>query len=350
MLLVNLKRGRARCLPRHFLFLLVFLLFAPEISAQGGVDYTGTGGRHTIQGRIFYPSGRRADMLNVRVVLETTNSGNLIVFADSNGSFVFRNLIGGNYTIVIDAGNAYEPVRESVYIDESASRNVRGGLPRTFNVPIYLTPKRSQSTETQTAVINAALAGVPAAARDAYERGLAAGQRNETSKAIAELKTAVELYPQFTLALNELGVQYLKTGNAAEAVLVLHQAVGLAPDDMPPRLNYAIALLNLKKFPEANSELRQVLKRNDEIPTAHLYLGIALIGERDLAGAEKELIRAASFGTEEVAQAHRYLGGIYWSRREYKRAADELEKYLKLSPKAADAQKIQDTIKELRSK
>ena len=336
---------------------ILFLLLIPAatgalncVNAQGGGDYIGTGGRHTIQGRIFYPSGRRADISSLRVVLETTNAGNLTVFADLNGSFVFRNLIGGNYTVVIDAGADYEPVREPVYIDESASRNVRGGMPRTYNVPIYLTPRRSEKSQTQAGVINAALASVPEAARQAYEQALAAEQRNETDKAITQLQIAVGLYPQFTLALNELGVQYLKAGNPTEAAKALQTAVNLAPDDVPPRLNFAIALLNLKRFSETVGQLRHVLKLNDSLPTAHLYLGIALIGEKDLASAEQELLKAATFQTEEVAQAHRYLGGIYWGRREYKKAADELERYLKLAPNAADAERIRGTIKELRAK
>ena len=38
------------------------------------------------------------------------------------------------------------------------------------------------------------------------------------------------------------------------------------------------------------------------------------------------------------------------SAQKNKEAVDELEKYLKLDPKAADAERIKGTIKELRSK
>ena len=52
----------------------------------------------------------------------------------------------------------------------------------------------------------------------------------------------------------------------------------------------------------------------------------------------------------ELAKAHYYLGGIYWGNREYSRAADELETYLRLAPHAPEAAKVRETIKELRSK
>jgi tetratricopeptide (TPR) repeat protein len=86
------------------------------------------------------------------------------------------------------------------------------------------------------------------------------------------------------------------------------------------------------------------------MPTAHMYLGIALMSQRKLDEAEKELLKAAQSNSIEVAMAHRYLGGIYWGKRDYKRAADELETYLKLAPKAADAERTRAAIKDLRSK
>jgi Tfp pilus assembly protein PilF len=55
-------------------------------------------------------------------------------------------------------------------------------------------------------------------------------------------------------------------------------------------------------------------------------------------------------GGENLALAHKYLGGVYMSTHKNKEAADELEKYLKLDPKAADAERIRGTIKDLRSK
>jgi len=58
--------------------------------AQGAVDYTGNGGRHTIQGRIYFPSGRRADAPGLVVRLESLNSAPLSIFTDSSGSFAGR--------------------------------------------------------------------------------------------------------------------------------------------------------------------------------------------------------------------------------------------------------------------
>ena len=58
-----------------------------------------------------------------------------------------------------------------------------------------------------------------------------------------------------------------------------------------------------------------------------------------------------------MAEAHHYLGGIYWrlankslQKQDYARAINEFEAYLRLVPKAPDAERIRETIKELRPK
>ena len=319
--------------------------------AQGGIDTVGTGGRHIINGRIFFPSGRRADA-SIKVRLESTNSGALSVLADNNGSFSFRSLEAGNYTLTIDAGEEYEIVRESVYIDpERRDPNLRvAGNSRTFTVPIYLQLKQTAGEKQQLGVLNAALASVPKAAADLYRSALASAQASDSKKAVEQLRAALSIHPEFALALNELGVQYLKLGQADKAAEALQSAVRLSPNAFIPRLNYGIALLEKMQYDDAVTQLRQALQKNDASPSAHYYLGLAFMKQRAFDDAEKELLRAVSLAGDSMGTAHYYLGGIYWGRRDYRKAADALEKYVKLFPKATNAEKIRVTIKELRSK
>jgi hypothetical protein len=79
----------------------------------------GTGGRHTISGRIYFPSGRRSDV-RVKVKLQSLNSGELSVFSDANGTFAFKGLDPGSYTVVVDAGADYEVAKEPVSIENEA--------------------------------------------------------------------------------------------------------------------------------------------------------------------------------------------------------------------------------------
>src|SRR5437660_142962 len=185
--------------------------------AQSGNEDTGTGGRHTIQGRVVFPSGRRADT-RLKVRLQSSQSGELSVYTDSNGAFSFRSLEAGSYTVIIEGGDDFETTRESIYIEPDINSMVRGvtGPPvsRPYTLQVYLQPKR----------------------RD---------------------------------------------------------------------------------------------------------------GDDD---AEREFQQAVKLGGDPAGRAHYYLGGIYWSRREYKKAAEELELYLKQSPKAPDAEQTRATIEKLRGR
>jgi tetratricopeptide (TPR) repeat protein len=336
----------------RFLGILLLLFLPIVVLAQGsGRDSTGTGGSHIIQGKIFFPSGRRAEG-TIQIKLQSYSSGEISTLADSSGSFTFTSLSPGNYTVVVNAGDDYEIAREGVTIDTDVNLS-RTGNPvntatRRYTVMVTLQPK--PANHTKASVFNADLADVPESARSLYEKALELSKAGDSSKAIDNLRAAISLYPKFPLALNELGVQYLKLGQANEAVEPLKSAVKLSPSAFTPKLNLGIALLELRQFAEAETQLREALKQNDSAATAHMYLGITLTRLRSYQEAEKELLRAIELGGNQLGLAHRYLGGIYWGKSEYARAADEFETYLRLMPNAQDADRVRRTIKELRSK
>ena len=138
----------------------------------------------------------------------------------------------------------------------------------------------------------------------------------------------------------------------------------MKPADATGQLNLGIALYNQgvaflaqknfddaqKKLDASEAHLREAIKLNSPGPAAHYYLGMLLINFKAYTEAQKEFQLAISNGGENLALAHKFLGGVFISTHKNKEAADELEKYLKLDPKASDADHIKDTIKNLRSK
>lgn len=320
------------------------------IQAQGsGRDNTGTGGNHVISGKIFFPSGRRADG-SIQVKLQPFAAGEISTIADSSGSFTFSSLSPGNYTVVINAGDDYEIARERVTIDSDLNLP-RAGIGMTsgrrYTVMITLQPKATNHTKA--AVVNAALSDVPSEARTLYEKGLDQSRAGNATGAIDSLKGAIALYPEFALALNELGVQYLKLGQASKAIDPLRSASKFRPEAFSPKLNLGIALLETQKYAEAEMQLREALKISST-PTAHMYFGLVLAHLRNHSEAEKELKLAIELSGNQLGLAHYYLGGLYWQLGSYRLAADELETYLRLTPNAPDAERVRGTIKDFRAK
>src|SRR2546425_6104555 len=192
---------------REFLVLVIVLCFPVAALTQGsGRDSTGTGGNHVITGKIFFPSGRRAEG-TIQVKVQSFGAGEISTMADSSGSFTFTSLAPGNYTVVVNAGNDYEIARESVTIDSDLNLS-RSGVSlnsgtRRYTVMVTLQPKRDSENRAKASVINAALAEVPEAARTLYQQALESEKTGDSAKAIDSLKTAISLYPKFPLALNE---------------------------------------------------------------------------------------------------------------------------------------------------
>jgi Tfp pilus assembly protein PilF len=336
---------------RGFALVVTVLAFSLCALAQGVGSSRGLSsgdGNHTIQGRVYFPSGQQSDVKTVKVNLETTSSmGGSSTVTDQEGTFRFNNLRPGRYSVVVDAGKQYEAPRETVDIDPGQMGDKQVNIQLRFK-----------------AGADPALAGIPKNALDLYEKGTAAAQKGDPQSASEFLGKAVSAYPNFPMALSELGLQYLKLKQMDKAAEVFEALLKLKPDDATGQLDLGIALYNQgitfinqqklddaqKKLDGAEAHLRAAIKLNSSNPTAHYYLGLTLIKFRAYDEAQKELELVILHGGDNLALAHRYLGGVYVSTHKNKEAADELEKYLKLDPKATDAERIRGTIKDLRSK
>ena len=316
---------------------------------MGGIDPDpgdrGTGGRNTIEGRIYLPGGVK---LNVRakVKLRSSVGDSMFQLSDDSGAFAFRRLRGGTYTVTVDAGKDFEPASETVDIIEPARRSTDPG--NVFNVTVMLQPRRD-GPAAKPGTVDASTAAAPEAARDLYKQAVDAAHDGDRKKAIELLKQAVVVFPNFMTALNELGVQYLALKQYKEAAEALRAAIKIAPDAFHPHLNYGIALLQLKDYKGALGELQIAVQKDSSSAVAHLQFGRALVNVGNYEAAERSLKQSLSIGGEDVVEAHRYLAAVYIEKQKSELAADELESYLKLAPKTKDADRIRTMIKELRS-
>ena len=306
----------------------------PGSSRNGGLP-SGEG-NIMLQGRIYFPSGQTASGRTIRVSLESASafgSGNTAV-PDQDGIFRFQGLVPGNYTVVVDAGSEFEKAREAV--------GIYAGTSKVVQISIQLQPKVDSS--------NPLFAGVPSNALNFYQKGTAAARKGDAKAAAESLSAAVTAYPNFPIALNELGSQYMilkqwdKAGETYEALLKLK------PNDAASHLNLGIVAYNKKKMEDAEMHLRKAIELKSAGPAAHYYLGLIMVSTKRYPEAQTEFETTIANGGENLALAHKYLGGLYMARGKSQEAADELEKFLKLDPKAPDAEKIKGTVKELRAK
>jgi tetratricopeptide (TPR) repeat protein len=306
----------------------------------------GTGGRYVIQGTLLFPSGQRVDR-PMKVRLYTATRGEVMTMTDTNGRFLFRRLSPGSYTILIDGDKDYENVNEQTNIIQ-----VRGAgtISTEEIIPVQIRLKYKTGESIKPEVVHADLANVPKPALELYNGALKLAQEGKNKAAIEKLNQAITAHPKFMLAFNELGVQYQKVGELEKANDALQSALKISPNSFAPLVNHGIVLVRLKKYAEAEVDLRAALKENDQSAIAHFYLGRALAYLGAFDDAEKELNTAITLGGEQMKEAHRYLGAIYHARGDTARAIAQLETYLKVAPKAEDADAVRQLIRQLKEK
>jgi cytochrome c-type biogenesis protein CcmH/NrfG len=300
----------------------------------------GTGGQHTIEGHVRKPGGHTLNT-QARVKLRSAYTGEQFATTDGNGAFTFSRLRSGTYYVVVEAGAEYESAGDTVDIMSSASNTGS-----TITIQITLQPK--QSAKQTTGLVDASMAEAPEAPLKLYKEAISSVQAGKREKAIEQLKSALSIYPDFMLAFNEMGVQYIKLQKWDKAAASLRSALKLAPDEFAPNLNYGIVLLQTKDFTGAATAFKQALRKDGSSAAAHFYYGQALTWMGSYDSAEHELQQAIGLGGDGMIEAYRLLGAVYIEKRNNQRAAEELEKYLGLLPRAKDADKIREIIKQLR--
>lgn len=322
-----------------WLLLVVLSVVAAQAQTDDGIESgdPGTGGRHTIQGRLYLPSGRKLDR-RLRVRLSSVRAGDSSTLTDDSGNFIFRRLSVGTYTLTVEGGREFEAAVERVDIIAGSRQSDESG--QVYTVQIRLMEKRAAADPARPGIVNAASESVPAEARARYAKALEASAAGDHKQAVKELKAALEIHSQFPLALNELGAQYMslnQLGDAAEAFTV---AVKLAPEEAVLRINYGVLLIRQKKYAEAEGQLARAVALDGQSAAARVQRGHALIRLGRGAEAETELRAAVKLGGPAATLAHRYLGALYFERGDDTRAAAELEEYLRLAPDAADATQV----------
>ncbi len=149
-------------------------------------------------------------------------------------------------------------------------------------------------------------------AQDSFERGAAAIERGELAAAMTAFQQAVALDPTKALYRNALGVALIKLSRPDLAAVQLRRAIELDPEDAESHLNLGTALAEQQHWGEAVTQYETALKlpRLFSPDTAHQQLGVALYNLKRYNEAEAELRFAISLEPK-LQVAYYNLGLVY---------------------------------------
>lgn len=217
----------------------------------------------------------------------------------------------------------------------------------------------------------AALASAPDSARRHLLASKAHDGLGDPAKAVAEAEAALAIDPRLEAAHLQLGQIFLANNTPQAALEVFSDALGAIPGSLLLRLGKGLALKDLARYPEAETELQAVLARKadfslafDALATVYLhskrfedlqslsagyaernagdyrgpyYRAAALDGLRAPAADIEPLLRQALQLNGKFAAAHALLGKVRLQAGDAKGAIAPLETALKLRPGYAPA-------------
>jgi len=334
----------------------VLLLSAASIAFCASAQAQG----NSIRGKVRNPGGQNVSRLIVH--LETGNGSPInVVTTNNEGDFIFQGLAETSYTVVISSPE-FEEVREHVDFVRSASPDSPG---ESRTLDIVLTPKGASRTPVPS---NRTISGqtVPKEARDAMDRAVKLGRDNKEQEYVSALHEAVKAFPDYLEAHLMLAADLLKNNRLDDAISEFEVARKINPKDDRVYQGFGQVLMKQKKYALASQVFGEAVRLNPADATLPLLRASALIEhatainpntskeaseerQKALTMAEQDLKRSIDIGGKSTGQAHLQLARLYEKRGDRRRAADELEAYLKVEPDAKNAQSIRDAIKTLRS-
>jgi tetratricopeptide (TPR) repeat protein len=162
------------------------------------------------------------------------------------------------------------------------------------------------------------------------------------------LRRAVELAPNYAQAWNHLGTIAYQTRRYEEAEKLFRRALEADQEAYEPLVNLGGVLVTLDRYDEAwKYNLHAVLRRPQDA-LAQSQMGMTYFGLKRLDLAEKYLLEAVRLDAGHFSHPQLLLAEIYLRRGRRAAAAGVLEDFLKRHPDWPQAEKLRDTIAELR--
>ncbi len=152
--------------------------------------------------------------------------------------------------------------------------------------------------------VNVKALRVPGKARKEHERFLAQAAKGDWPKSLESLQRAVEAYPDYFDAWNNMGVILSKLKRDIQAEAAFRKALEIDPNSSVARRNLGHFCLVRGRRTEAQTELERAASLNPRDALAQAYLGYLMNETGRLAEAEEYLKKALALEPEMPLALH----------------------------------------------
>jgi len=316
------------------------LSFSDGSSFTGGDNMAGVAA--TTRGSGGPPSINRDFTANLQVRVQLQEgTGDPIEERSPNreGRMTFRVRNGSVYRLRIFGPDIEETMVERVEPN-------RGD--RYMNITIRRRASANVVTTAAAATVPAIRLQIPPNAQKEFDKGAEAQADGDLKKARRQYEKAIELYPQFDQAYNNLGVVFMETDEPEKGRQAFEKAIALNDSFSRAYVNLAKIELGSKNFVRANQLLQKSLV-GDPLNAQALYLGAqaaVFAGDADTTIANTQKLHTMPH--PESAAAHYLAGRAHEMKKQPAEAIKEYELFLKEAPENPNGPAARRQIKELK--
>jgi tetratricopeptide (TPR) repeat protein len=280
----------------------------------------------------------------ILVTLEVRGAPMDSVYTDSSGTFGFHNLGPNPYYLVVN-DERYESIRHQFVIDPSQQNP-------TVYVELTLVPKKKDKPDAVSANANGGnpnmidvheyLEHFPKPAVKEFEKGIKADAAGKRDDGIKHYLKAVTIAPDFYVAHDNLGSDYLSKSDFANARKEFARVIELNQSDAAAYFNLSNVCMLTGQTADAQQYLDEGLRRQPDSAFGQFLLGSLNLKLKKLPQAEVALLRAIQFDPT-MAQARLQLVNLFLQQGRKDAAVSQLREFLTTlpdSPFSAQAKQV----------
>jgi len=286
----------------------------------------------------------------VLVTLEFRGAAIDSVYSDSQGTFGFHNLGPSPYTVTLK-DDQYEPVRTPVTIEPNS-------LAPLMFVDIALVPRPPPRGNSDAAPkpsggnpnivdVHEYFKRFPKSAVKEFQKGLAGDAANKRDEAVRHYQKAVAIAPEFYLAHNNLGSDYLSKSDFPAARREFERVVELNQSDAAAYFNLSNVCMLMRQLAEAQRYLDEGLRRQPDAALGQFLLGSLNLRLNKLPEAEGALSRAIQLDPL-MAQARLQMVNLLLQQGRKEDAQSLLRDFLNTFPESSFSAQAKQVLQRLK--
>jgi tetratricopeptide (TPR) repeat protein len=197
--------------------------------------------------------------------------------------------------------------------------------------------------------ISVTSANAPQDAKRAYASAQTKVKDKKFADARKDLERAVQIYPQYAAAWNDLGSVCLQLEDQSGAREAYAKAVEADPKFVLPLVQLVEIAARQRQYQEVVSLAERASKLDGvNFPSIYHLSAVASYSLRSFEAAEKSAREAIKVDRQNLfPKAHHLLGALLALKGSYTEAAGQLKMYLELAPGAPDAEAVKRQLAEV---